>query len=186
MFALKMNHSCDPNVMVILTPSQGAGLLALKPIKAGDELTVSYRPYIQGSWHRHLNAYSLYDLFNGTLCRCGSSLCIHKNMTLGDIKIIANMDMPPPIDTQSIFDSLTSNDQKTSRFSVLEALVLLEISATIDPTIIQKAWLIQQTILSHLKTLTTTNAEFQLMIAKLAFRLGAPVSIPMTIIKSIL
>lgn len=52
-----MNHSCSPNTRV-----EGTALIALKDVKAGDELTFDY----------DANEYELAESF---LCRCGSDCC---------------------------------------------------------------------------------------------------------------
>ena len=72
-----MNHSCDPNITHILVSGGECYFLATKQIKAGDELTVSYRANIRFDECRRVAMLSLYDIFNKTFCCCRTSLCVH-------------------------------------------------------------------------------------------------------------
>lgn len=51
-----LNHSCDPSAM-----RSGVKVIAWKPIRAGDEITIDYR----------LNAFD----GNSWLCACGAAAC---------------------------------------------------------------------------------------------------------------
>lgn len=64
-----MNHSCNPNVSVISMRDSGV-VVALKPIKAGDVLTVSYY-YAQALTFNETQRQS-FRRYNGIDCQCGS------------------------------------------------------------------------------------------------------------------
>ena len=71
--ACKMNHSCDPNIIILYKPCKGWGsnhpltayAIALRDIQAQEELTISYIN-ATGSYHERQRALSHY----GFVCRC--------------------------------------------------------------------------------------------------------------------
>jgi hypothetical protein len=80
-FASLINHSCTPNAMWICDADASCRMLALRPIQAGEELTVSYRAMLGIDSFRHADVWMLYDIFNNALCRCGSARCLHRGLT---------------------------------------------------------------------------------------------------------
>jgi hypothetical protein len=84
-----INHSCVPNAMWFFSKSGHCRLLALRPIKAGDEVTVSYRSILGVDSYREPSVPVLYQLLNESLCRCGESLCLHKGLAVATLKGLA-------------------------------------------------------------------------------------------------
>ena len=70
-----VNHSCDPNAYVEFTEIGKKFLIALKPIKKGEEITKDYQ----------LAAIDQIDKKNGWVleCKCGSKKC--RKMVTGDL-----------------------------------------------------------------------------------------------------
>jgi hypothetical protein len=87
-----INHSCKPKTMWVMGDAPDAKdrpvchLLALRPIKAGEELTVSYQAHMGIDSYRAGSSFVLLDLFNGNLCRCGTDVCLHKGRTAEQIE----------------------------------------------------------------------------------------------------
>ena len=70
-----LNHSCDPNCAMLLEGPEST-LVALRAVKAGEELTVSYLRFITAHPALRLNgAIVLGDMMGGP-CKCGSALCV--------------------------------------------------------------------------------------------------------------
>ena len=69
------NHSCDPNAEVAYTESMDEGIymLAKRPIKAGDEVTISYVDEVENEPREKRQAYLLRNYrFSCTCSRCES------------------------------------------------------------------------------------------------------------------
>lgn len=77
----KLNHSCNPNAMMV--PFEGGShLIALRPIRKDEEITVTYRNMMGVDSHRDIARMTLYQYVLGGLCQCGDALCVHKGMVL--------------------------------------------------------------------------------------------------------
>lgn len=63
-----MNHSCDPNVSVCCTRDAGI-VIALKPIRAGDTLTVNY--YYAQALTEKMSQPDIFRYYTGINCQCG-------------------------------------------------------------------------------------------------------------------
>lgn len=93
-----LNHSCDPNC-IFMSGSSELALLSLRPIKAGEALTVSYNRHATANrWHKQLARAQLFLMFDG-LCRCGSPLCVHASDTSESIaKLLQSVHSVPDDD----------------------------------------------------------------------------------------
>lgn len=77
------DHSCDPNALVMVMPSEqhGGGVLlyCLKSIKKDEEIKISYLPLdhivAESSLFTHA---SLTSILGGNECKCGSIYCHHR------------------------------------------------------------------------------------------------------------
>lgn len=70
-FTSKLKHSCDSNLYVVGLNNKVA-LIALKPIKPGDELTISH----VGHWYEHTYKNRTLHLFTKTQIRCQCVVCV--------------------------------------------------------------------------------------------------------------
>jgi hypothetical protein len=71
------NLSCKPNTLSIARPSDMT-VVATRPIKAGEEITISYKACLHMPNFYHGHVLSLRALFNGA-CLCGHSSCLFKS-----------------------------------------------------------------------------------------------------------
>jgi len=128
-FASMINHSCDPNVMWICGSAGECHLLAVKPILAGEQLFVSYRAATVVDSYRHVAIQSLYDIFNGNLCRCESFECVHRGLSVLNV-----LDAHPSLNIWTVpFES-------GNLTAILDQIVKDKVCCTVDQQLVNNGW----------------------------------------------
>ena len=128
-FASMINHSCDPNVMWICGKAGECHLLAVKPILAGEQLFVSYRAATVVDPYRHVAIQSLYDIFNGNLCRCNSKQCVHRGLSVLNV-----LDAHPSLNIWTVpFES-------GNLTAILDQIVKDKLCCTVDQQLVNNGW----------------------------------------------
>ncbi|ELR05438.1 hypothetical protein GMDG_01733 [Pseudogymnoascus destructans 20631-21] len=122
-----VNHSCDPNAFVFFEGSQ-LRMRSLKPINAGDEITLTYTELREGVLMRKRKLHRGYSFF----CRCNR--CKKEHKELHELSFREGFSIRDFIDTEIKFDNL-KNQAFSNRYTIDQVETILAVlTRAIFPT----------------------------------------------------
>jgi hypothetical protein len=132
-YASLINHSCDPNCVIMPTPKQ-ATVISLRPIKAGEEVTVSYFP--AHTLPQMINISKMYAAgqFNsGCLCRSANCLYDGSKTALAEIQKLTTLkNTTADEDLAAACAWLLKSEKETQPTATTAAATTTSVSAGMD------------------------------------------------------
>ncbi|KAI5637804.1 SET domain-containing protein [Phthorimaea operculella] len=118
-FAGKLKHSCDANLLIIGLKNKIA-LVAIRPIKKGDELTISFLSH----YYENMSPFREYRLFCATQTICECRVCTEKWSPLNFRRLRLNTEQ-----TKAFIAGIRNGEGKSAFKSVCDGLAGLDDAA---------------------------------------------------------